>query len=149
MNEAKGKLQVVNTLTGEVMDLEWKNATELRGTYQEINAMIKTLERAKAKAAGYLDEWLGDQDRYDFGDGFVIMRLAPMRKKYQVATVRRYLDEDQLDLVLAVDGKKLKELMANLVQEGVAPAGAWKDIEAEAEVTPTKPYVKIEKAVAK
>lgn len=145
MNEAKGSVRVINTLTGEVMDLDWKNALEMRTAYQEVSSMIKTLERAKGKIASAMDEWLGDEERYDFGDGFLLMRVAPMRKKYLTSTVRRYLDEDQLDLVLEVNGPKLKDLMAQLVQEGAAPEGAWKDIEAEADIVPVKPHVRLEK----
>lgn len=140
------KVQVVNTNTGEVSEYEWTNTTEMRSVYQQIKAQIDALERAKRKVADKMDEFLGKEDRFDFGDGFELVRIHSAIKEYPVGVVRQYLDEDQLDLVLRVDGKKLKDLLADLVKQNAAPPGAWKDIEAHAEVKPKRPYVKVQKA---
>lgn len=141
-----GGVVATNSITGEVMEFAWgDDPIEMRQVYQQINATIKALQYAKEKVASKMDEFLGDEDKFDFGDGFELMRIHSVNKEYPLAVVREYLDEDQIDLVLRVDGRKLKELMASLVKENAAPGGAWKEIEARADIKPKKPYVKVQK----
>lgn len=141
----KGKVTVVDTFTGEVLDFEWSSAGELRVAHERLKALEDAIGRARAKLQLAEDELLGEEQTYDFGDGVQFIRIASATKKYRPEVVKQYLDEDQFSLVIDVNGKKLKDLLAELVKEGRAPHGAWKDIEEKAEVTPRKPYIKLEK----
>ena len=139
-----GKVTVVDTATGEVREYEFSNAAELRSVHEQLKALEDAIKRARMKLQAFEDKLLGDEDKYDFGDGVQFIRIASSTKKYRPEVVKQYLDEDQFSLVIDVNGKRLKDLLAELVKDGVAPEGAWKDIEANAEVTPRKPYIKLE-----
>lgn len=140
----KDKVTVVDTYTGEVLDFEWSNPTELRTAHERLKALEDAIGRARKKIQVAEDELLGDEDRFDYGDGYQFIRIAGMMKKYRPEVVKQYLDEDQFSLVIDVNGKRLKDLLAELVKEGNAPQGAWTDIEANADVTPKKAYIKLE-----
>src|SRR5487761_1160674 len=140
----KDKVTVVDTYTGEVIDIEWTNAGELRQAHERLKALEDAIKRARAKRQAAEDQLLGDEDLFDFGDGFGFHRISSATKKYRPEVVKQYLDEDQFSLVIDVNGKRLKDLLAELVKEGNAPNGAWKDIEDNADVTPKKAYIKLE-----
>ena len=136
---------VVDTLTGEVRKFTWKTPLDMKNVYLQINAEINALERAKAKVAARMDLFLGDEDRHDFGDGYELVRVQGVRKRYLREVVAEFLDEDQLSLVTEVNGTKLKALLKSLVEENQLKPGTWQAIESRAEVTPNKPYVKLQK----
>lgn len=137
--------KAINTYTGEVLELTFDNLEDAESAYLEIHNVLTSLERMKKKALSFIDEKLGDRDSYEFPDGYKAVRISGSRKSFRKDIVAKYLDPDQLDLVLDVNGKRLKDLMAEMVSDGSAPAGAWKDIDANANETPIKPYIKIAK----
>jgi hypothetical protein len=141
-----GHAQVVDTFTGEVFDFTWKDAGELRTAFERAKALEEAVKRAREKIQLACQDFLGDEEYYDFGDGLKFMWIAQSTKRYAREVVARFLDEDQMALVIDINGTRLKELLAALVKENRAPKGAWKTIEANAEITPRKPYVKLEKA---
>jgi hypothetical protein len=146
MPDPKGTATVVDTYTGEVFDFAWKNAGELRIAFERAKKLEEAVKRAREKIQTACQEFLGDEEFYDFGDGFKFMWIASSTKRYPREVVAEFLDEDQLALVIDINGKRLKELLAALVKENRAPKDAWKTIEANAEIMPRKPYVKLEKA---
>ncbi len=137
------KVQVVNTLTGEVYDFEWENIDRLRGVYQETQAMLKSFERAADKMKVALNEFLGDQDEYEFSDGAKLKRYYPQRSELRKEDVAKYLDADQLDLVLHVNTTEVKVIFTEMVERGELPSGAFRDIESTAHTKPTTPYIRI------
>lgn len=139
-------IKVINKLTGEVLEFEYSNPGELKNVYQEAKAAEDTIKRARVKIDTAMDDTLGELDELEVGDGYKFKRIQRSTKKYPRSVVAKYLDEDQMDLVTEVNGKKLKELLADLVKEGHAPQGAWPAIEAAADAKPSKPYVSVEKA---
>lgn len=142
----KGKAQVVNTFTGEVIEVDWSSAEQLRDAFKQAKAFEEALKRMRAKIAESVDALIGDDEQYDFGDGFKFMRIQSNTYRYPREVVAQYLDEDQLALVTEVNPRKLKDLVVQLVKEHQIEDGVWKSIEAGAEVTPKRPYVKLEKA---
>lgn len=141
------KVTVVDTLTGEVTDFKWSTPLEMKNIYLQINNQIAAFERAKKKVAAHMDAFLGDQDRHDFGDGYELMRISRATRKYPREVVAQYLDEDQLALVTDVSGTKLKDLIKKLAAENQLQPGTWKAIEEKAEITMSKPYVKLQKVL--
>lgn len=137
------KIVILNKFTGETMEFNYSDLQEAEQTYFAIKSMYDILDRAKTKVVSYISAQV--DDRVDFEDGATGQWIAGKRLKYRAETVRKYLDEDQMALVTSIDGKKLKELLAQLVEDGKGIPGAWRDIEAEAEVTNTKPYFVIKR----
>jgi len=139
-------VKVVNKLTGEVYEIKLTNIQEAEEAYLMLQGMEGAIKRAKIKVLAFLDLQMGSEEKWDFGDGYQATRVSGYRRKYQKPIVAQYLDPDQLDLVTEINGTKLKDLVKDLVAENKLPSGAWKDIEAKAEITPIKPYIKITKA---
>lgn len=138
-------IKVVNTYTGEELEFKYSNAIELQEIYALAKASEDAIKRARVKIALAMDKILGDEEELDLGNGYKFKRIQGFTKKFPRSVVAEYLDEDQMDLVTDINGKKLKDLLAELVKEGVAPKGAWIAIEAVAEVKAKKAYVKPEK----
>jgi hypothetical protein len=136
-------LEITNTLTGEIFIFEWKDPLSLRMVYQEVASLITALGVAKERLLRAMDETLGDEDEFNFGDGYTMKRIVSFTTKYPREVVAKYLDEDQLSLVTDVNPTKLKELIKQLADEQKLEPGAWKAIESEAEKTPKKPYIKV------
>jgi hypothetical protein len=62
---------------------------------------------------------LGNEDSLDLGGGYKFIRYPIQRFEFDPVVVKTHLpDEDMFMDVAKVDGKKLKELMAELVQRG-------------------------------
>jgi hypothetical protein len=143
MKLKKDSVQVVNTLTGEVYDFEWESIDKLRLAYQEIQSMMKAFDRAAKKMNVALTEFLGDEDEYIFPDGAKLKRYFVSRVELRKEDVAKYLDADQLDLVLHVSTSEVKEMFAEMVDKGELPKGAFSDIESTAYKKPASPYIRI------
>lgn len=72
---------------------------------------------------------------------------APVRKKYSVATARQFFDDDLLVAsgAITVGVGALKKIIAEQVKEGTVEPGTWAQLEATAEVLPSKPFVMLER----
>ncbi len=143
MKLVQDKVSVVNTLTGEVYDFEWENIDQLRSSYQELDSMIKSMERALAKMKTVLADFLGDEEEYIFPDGAKIKRYYRNSLELRKEDVGKYLDADQLDLVLHVNTAEVKELFIEMVERGELPRGAFKSISETAIVKPGATYIRI------
>lgn len=143
MKLQQDKTQVVNTLTGEVYDFEWQTIDQLRSAYQEIQSMMKAFERAAKKMNIAIADFLGDEEEYIFPDGAKIKRYYTTRMELRKEDVGKYLDADQLDLVLHVNTTEVKEMFAEMVDRGELPKDAYKDIEGSAFKKPGASYIRI------
>jgi hypothetical protein len=137
------KLTLTNKLTGEVIDLEYSTLEEAEHAYLLVKSMTDTWERAQKRLVEYMGKQV--EDKYQFADGATGQWVNPIRRRYRLEDVRKYLDEDQMAIVSEINGTKLKELLAQLVEDGHGLDGAWADIEANAESLPSKSYFKITK----
>jgi hypothetical protein len=143
MKLQKDKAQVVNTLTGEVYDFEWETIDQLRAAYQELQSMMKAFDRAAKKMNVALVEFLGDEEEYIFPDGAKLKRYYTTRMELRKEDVGKYLDADQLDLVLHVNTTEVKQIFAEMVDKGELPKDAYKDIEESAFKKPGASYIRI------
>lgn len=132
---------VTNKLTGEVVEIELTNIEEAKEIYLALKSTLEIMERAKGRVGQYIANQV--DDRIDFGDGYVGMWVRGTRKHYRLETLRKYLDEDQLALVTEVNPTKLKDLLAQLVEDGHGIPGAWDELEQTADQQPIKPYFAI------
>lgn len=139
----KQTIRVTNKFTGEVMEFEYHDLESAHQVYLEIKSMFDILDKAKSKVLKYVSDQV--EDRIEFEDGSTGQWVSAQRKRYLPEIVKKYLDEDQLALVTEINGKKLRDFMAQQVEDGVQEPGAWKDIEANAEVVPAKPYFVIKR----
>lgn len=137
------KVSVTNTLTGEVYDFEWENIDQLRNAYQELDSMLKSMDRATKKMKVALTDFLGDTDEYVFPDGAKIKRYYTTRKELRKEDVAKYLDADQLDLVLQVNTSAVKEIFTEMVDRGELPLDAYKDVDSNAIVKSGASYIRI------
>ena len=147
MPNPKGTAQVVDTSTGEVFDFVWETPHQLRESFERAKKLEEAAKRAREKIQAAVQDFLGDEDTFDFGDGSKFMWVRSTTKKYSRFVVAKYLGEDDMELVSDINSKKLKDLLAQMVKDGSSlPPGAWDDIETNAEVTYRKPYVKLERS---
>lgn len=138
-----GQVSVVNTLTGEVYDFQWDNIDTLRNAYQAIDATMKAFDRAKKKMTVALQSALGDNDEYIFPDGAKIKRYQREMIELRREDLAKYLDADQLDLVLHVNTREVKDLFTELVERGELPSGAFEDVKSTAFIKLSEPYIRI------
>lgn len=141
--EAIFKISVTNRLTGEITDVEIKGPDAAKNLYLELSASLTAMKKAKERVADYLDIWLADDEQQQFSDGKILRRRQRVIKEYKVETLRRYLDEDQIDVLLKVDTDATKQLVAELMERGELPPDTLKRIEEEATLKASKPYVEI------
>jgi hypothetical protein len=137
------KVQVINTLTGEVYDFEWENIDQLRRSYQELDSIQKSFDRAIGKMKVALNNFLDKDDEYIFPDGAKIKRYYTTRKELRKDDVAKYLDADQLDLVLQVNSTAVKEIFAEMVDRGELPLDAYEDVENNAIIKSGASYIRI------
>lgn len=145
MKVEPGTVKIVNKTTGEILEFAWETLQELKTVYLQLSSLESVIKGSKKKMRNVLDKALGEEEKYDFGDGYTLIRVAPQMKEYPTYIVAKYLDADQLDLVTKIDNKKLEEIIKELVESNSLEPGAWQDIQDNAEIKPIKPYVKIQK----
>lgn len=138
-----GKASVVNTFTGEVYDFEWDTVDTLKNAYLEIKSMKDSIDRAIKKMGVALEEFLGTDEEYLFPDGMRLKRYYRVTKEMRREDVAKYLDADQLDLVMRVHSPSVKEMFAELVNRGELPKDAYKDVENNSIQKSSTTYIRV------
>lgn len=141
--EEKLKIKLVNHLTGEITDVAVDGAEQAKNLYIELASSESVIKRAKDSLRSYLDRFLGDDEQYSFADGKLLRRVQREQRLYRLETLRKFLDEDQLEVCLKVDNRIADALLDELIERGDVPPNAKKVLRDEAEVKATKPYVEI------
>lgn len=136
-------VKVTNALTGEVTDVEVTSAEQAKNLLLELNASVYALGKAKDNVRGYLDRFLGNDEQYQFADGKLLKRTQRTTLQYTVESLRKYLDEDQIDVCLKVDTPAATALIQEMMERGEVPPDALKTIREEAIQITTKPYVEL------
>ena len=131
----EGKFSYVDPTTGEQWLIEWKNSEEAKAAWQQLSALKKNVERAEKTIKSQFEEWLlaHDVEHTNFSDGESVKRMATARLKYQKATLRKYLDEEEMDLVTEPVNTLVKNLFIEKAGRGELPEGAFKDVEDNAD----------------
>jgi phage host-nuclease inhibitor protein Gam len=137
------KVRILNHLTGEITDIEVNSADQAKNLYIELSASATAINKAKDALRNYLDEFLGQDEKYQFVDGKILRRVQRTSLSYRVETLREYLDEDQLSVILKVDTKAADMLIGEMQERGELPPGTLKKIREQADITATKPFVEV------
>lgn len=137
-------VKVINQLTGEITEVEVTSAEQAKNLYVELAASVTAIGKAKNQLLAYLDDFLGQDERYDFIDGKILRRVQRTSLVYRVESLRKYgLDQDQIDVVLKVDTKAADALIGEMQERGELDPGTLKKIRNEADMKATKPYVEV------
>ena len=136
-------VRIVNHLTGDVTDIEVKSAEQAKNLYVELSASATAIAKAKDSLKNYLDDFLGQDDKYQFIDGKILRRVQRSRMSYRVEQLREFLDEDQIEVVLKVDTKAADQLIGEMQERGELPPGTLKNIRENADIAATAPFVEI------
>lgn len=110
-------MQVVDTLTGEVLEFPDTTPEDIKNSWLQISKQIQALERAKDKLKPKVAELLDEFGKYEFED-YMFRQMTVQRRNYDKAVMREALDEDTFDLLLIPDktaiDRYLKENLESL-----------------------------------
>lgn len=136
-------IKLTNHLTGEITEVEVKNAEQAKNMLFELNASATTIKKAVESLRYYLDRFLGDDETYQFADGKVLKRKQITRLMYRVESLRKYLDADQVDLCMKVDTTAANQIIMEMIEKGELPPNTMTLIRQEADSVSTKPFVEV------
>lgn len=142
-DDYRGKVKVINTLTGEVMEREYNSVHDIKNIWLELDGTRKAIDKAQKKLKALLEQFMTAYDEYEFADGSKIKWIHSSRKEFNVGELRKYLDEDVLSLVSAVSSTKLKDYLDECIQRGEMTYAEKDEIFATAEEVPGSAYIKV------
>lgn len=139
-------MQVVDTLTGEVLEFADSTPEEIKDSWLQISKQIQALERAKDKLKPKVAELLDEFGKYEFED-YMFRQMTVQRRQYDKAVMRGVLDEDTLDLFLVPDKTKVDQY----IKEHLEELGEVSTLLRKTMVTVGNPYttVRLEKVTDK
>lgn len=136
-------LNLINHLTGEITEVEVTSAEQAKNLLIELSASETVIKKAKDSLRYYLDRFLGNDENYQFADGKVLRRVQRSTLVYRIETLRKFLDEDQIEVCLKVDTTAANALVQEMIERGELPPNTLKLIREEADINATKPYVEV------
>lgn len=136
-------IKITNHLTGEITEVEVKSPETAKNLILELNASMSGMRNAQDRLKNYLDDFLGQDDEYKFIDGKIVRRVQRSSAQYRVEDLRKYLDQDQLDVCLKVDMPAANQLIAEMVERGELPPDTLKQIRKTADIKATRPYIEV------
>jgi hypothetical protein len=140
----KGKIKVINMLTGEVMEREYQSVTEMVDLYNEINGTKQAAERALKKLMSQIQMFMATRDNYDLPNGSRLKWISPERRVYVFERLASKIDADALAVVADVPKGKIENLLNEMVESGELSRDEQYAIMQECtEVQPGTPYLKI------
>lgn len=137
------QIKLTNHLTGEITSVEVKSAEQAKNLLLELSASALAIKKAQESLKSYLNDFLGDDEKYQFADGKILRRIQRESLSYRVETLRKFLDQDQIDLCLAVSTTATNELIGELMERGELPGNALKTVRDEADRKASKPFVEV------
>lgn len=137
-------VKVTNRLTGEITEQLVTNATEAKNLYIELSASETATKNAKKQLAAFLDNWLGQDEKFQFADGKVLRRVSRETKLWTLEGLRAAgLDEDAIATATKVDMTVAKEIVKEMVERGEIKPNAGRVLDEYAEVKASKPFVEL------
>lgn len=115
----KGKVTVVNKLTGEIYDFDWADEESQAEAYANLSETITALERAKKKIREIV---VADMDKRQLdhnkvgGGRFEWHKVISRYYNYDLRIMRNVLDEDLFNQII----KPNKTLIDKFLKESVA-----------------------------
>lgn len=138
-----GSFRLLNVFTGEVEELKYTNGDDLMRIYTELTTNAKAVKRVLEQIMLKFEAIMGDDEQAELG-GRRLKRVQRELLEYQLEDIRKYLDEDQISLIMKPNVTALKAMVKEMVERNELPGGAWKDIEEHALRKPSKPYIKVD-----
>lgn len=138
-----GKVKVINTLTGEVTDVEYNSITKIRQLYVELEGSRKAIVRAQTKLKALLERFMTQYDEYEFADGAKVRWVQPSLSKISYEAVATELDADVAALFARVSITELKNYLKEAIKTGELTYEDQDRILSHVETAPGKPYLKI------
>lgn len=135
------EFQLINRLNGEMVEIKIDNAWDAKQKWLELQQVYKMTGDAIDKIKTYLDNFLGEDEQYQFVDGTYLKRVQRENVSWRLEALREFLDADQLDVCLAVNKTTAKKLLQEMIESGDVPGNAIKTLDEKGERTATKPYV--------
>lgn len=145
-DEYSGKIKVINNITGEVLEREYKSIHEAKNLLQEVAASESAFKRAKEKVKAQIERFMSSYDEYEFADGDMASWVAPQRHSISFTDVAEALGEDVAALFSDVNLGKLKDYLQECVDRKEMTYDQKDEILSKAVVTPGKAFVKLGKA---
>lgn len=139
----KGKVKVINNVTGEVMEREYSSVHDIKSIYLELDGTRKAIDRAQKKLKALLEQFMANYDEYEFSDGSKVRWIHTNRKEFSAAELKKYLDDDVVSLVSSVSSTKLSAYLNECVERGEMTFAEKDEIFATATDTPGTAYIKI------
>lgn len=139
----KGKVKVINTMTGEVMEREFSSVQDIKNIYQELDGTRKAIDRAQKRLKALLEQFMSAYDEYSFADGSKIKWVHTTRKEFNTLELRKMLDDDVIALVSTVSSTKLAAYLTECVQRGEMTYDQKDEVFSTAEDKPGTAYIKI------
>lgn len=137
-------VKVTNKLTGEMNEHEIKNVWDAKELYLQLSASETAIKNAKKQLAGFLDNYLGDDEQYKFADGKVLRRVQRESRTWTIEGLKAVgLDQDMIVTISRVDMTMARQVAKEMIERGDIRPDAMKSLEASAEVKATKPFVEI------
>lgn len=136
-------IKLTNHLTGEITEVTVSSAEQAKNLLVELNASTGVIRKAQESLRYYLDRFLGQDEEYQFADGKKLRRIQRSVLHYRIESLRKYLDEDQLEVCLKVDVAAANALVQEMIERAELPPNTLKLIREEADVRASKPFVEV------
>lgn len=141
----KGKVKVVNNITGEIYEREYKSIHEAKNLYQEIASSESAFKRAKDRLKVPIERFMADHDEYQFADGDRAYWGNTSRKSISYQVVASALGEDVASLFSEVNVGKLEDYLQECVNRGEMTYDEKDKVLSHVVVNRGKSFVKIGK----
>lgn len=137
------KIKVLNSLTGEISEMNVESATRAAELLVEFKASYKAIEHAIKTIQNHLDLWLGIDNELHLANGMRVKRIQRERREWVFDELRKYLDEDQVSLVTSIKKTEAKNMLAELIERGHVDPGAIKHMDETADVKGNAPFIEV------
>lgn len=142
MNELN--IKVTNNLTGEISEVKVTDVEQAKELLLQFKASAYAIAKAQDQIKAYLDEFLGQDEQYQFSDGKILRRVQREMRTWRVETLRKVgLDEDQIDVISKVNMTSAKAMVGELIERGIIAPNCGKTLNEEADVLVQKPFVEV------
>lgn len=142
----KGKIKVINNITGEILEREYKSIHEAKNLYQEIAASESAFKRAKDKVKITIERFMGSYDEYEFADGDRAYWSSPSRKSISYGHVAAALGEEVANLLSDINVGKLEEYLQEAIKHGEISRDDQDKLLANVTIGHGKAFIKVGKA---
>lgn len=144
--EYNGKVKVINNITGEILEREYKSIFEAKQLFQEIAASEAAFKRAKEKIKAQIERFMATYDEYEFADGDRAYWISKTNHAIGYSIVAEKLGEDVAALFSEIKLGKLKDYLQECIDRGEMTYEEKDELLSHATSVQGKAYITIGKA---